>query len=125
MSRATLKKLENQLIQTLKEMLSFHLMIPGTFKEVYCKCGKKNCWCYNKDKSGHPFRRITWSDNGYSKTKAIPKKDTHWIITVTDNYRKFRKNRKKLRNLAKRLQELLDEYENDIIKRTRERRDYL
>ena len=89
LSSYRIKNLEKKRSLIMKEILSFRSMIPGAFKIVYCKCGKENCWCYQK--KGHPFRRITWTENGLSKTKAIPQKDVDWIKEVTGNYRKFRK----------------------------------
>jgi len=123
MSRAKLKNLVKKLTIILKELLSFHLMLPGSFNEVYCKCGKENCWCHDKD--GHPFRRITWSENGLSKTKAIPKEDTNWIINVTKSYRIFRKKRREIKKLEKQLKGLLDDYEKNIIQKTRKLKNYL
>jgi hypothetical protein len=98
-------------------------MLPGAFKEVYCKCGKENCWCHKQ--KGHPFRRITWSENGRSKTKAIPAEDVDWIKQVTENYREFRRKCKEIKELQDGLKNLLEEYGKDIIKKSRQLRDYL
>lgn len=117
-----MKNLEKKRSIIMKEILSFRSMIPGAFKIVYCKCGKENCWCYQK--KGHPFRRITWTENGLSKTKAIPQKDVDWIKEVTGNYRKFRKKCKEIKELQDGLKNLLDEYGKEIIKKSRQLRDY-
>lgn len=98
-------------------------IIPGTYKEVYRKCGKSYCWCAQKEK-GHPYKRITWSENGKIKTKAIPDKDIGWIKKMTVNYKIFRLNRQKLRKYEQRIHELLDKYEEKIISDTRKTRGY-
>jgi len=118
-----IKNIEKKRTQIINELLNFRLMIPGSFKEVYRKCGKRNCWCH--DKAGHLLRRITWSENGHSKTKAIPEKDIDWIKEATENYREFRKKRKEIQKLDKNFKELLDAYEKGIIKKSRLLRDYL
>ncbi len=118
-----IKDLEKKRTQIIKELLNFRLIIPGSFKEVYRKCGKQNCWC--RDKAGHLLRRITWSENGHSKTKAIPEKDIVWIKKATGNYREFRKKRKEIQKLDKSFKELIDAYEKEIIKKSRQIRDYL
>jgi len=118
-----IKNIERKRTQIITELLNFRLMIPGSFKEVYRKCGKQNCWCH--DKAGHLLRRITWSENGHSKTKAIPEKDIDWIKEATENYREFRKKRKEILKLDKNFKELLDAYEKGIIKKSRLLRDYL
>jgi len=38
-----IKALEKKRARVLEGMLSQKLMIPGAYKEVYCKCGKENC----------------------------------------------------------------------------------
>ncbi len=118
-----IKDLQQKRTLIVKQLLNFRLMIPGSFKEVYRKCGKQNCWC--RDKVGHLLRRITWSENGHSKTKAIPEKDIDWIQKATGNYREFRKKRKEIQKLDKSLKGLLDAYEKDTIKKSRQLRDYL
>lgn len=118
-----IKDLQQKRTLIVKQLLNFRLMIPGSFKEVYRKCGKQNCWC--RDKAGHLLRRITWSENGHSKTKAIPEKDIDWIQKATGNYREFRKKRKEIQKLDKSIKGLLDAYEKDTIKKSRQLRDYL
>lgn len=100
-----IKELEKQRNRILKQILAFRSMLPGAYKEVYCKCGKPNCWCYKK--GGHLFRRITWSENGRSKTKAIPEEDISWIKELTENYREFQKKRRQIKELERILNELI------------------
>lgn len=130
-----IKILEKLISQVLEEMLSIKKMLPGSYNKVYCKCGKRNCWCYgeaegkskskDKDKAGHPFRRITWMEKGVSKTKAIPEKDVDWIKEVTENYRKFRKKRKEIQKLEENIRRLLEDYRTHIVKKTRRLKEYL
>ncbi len=98
-------------------------MLPGAYREVYCKCGKPNCWCHKK--GGHLFRRITWSENGRSKTKAIPEEDLSWIKELTENYKVFQKKRRQIKELEGILKELLGEHAKAVIKKSRRLRDYL
>ena len=119
-----IKDLQQKRTLIVKQLLNFRLMIPGSFKEVYRKCGKQNCWCRDKA-AGHLLRRITWSENGHSKTRAIPEKDIDWIQKATGNYREFRKKRKEIQKLDKSIKGLLDAYEKDTIKKSRQLRDYL
>lgn len=118
-----MKKFEEERTRLLKELEQIEIMIPGSFKKVYRKCGKNNCRCKNGD--GHPLNRITWLENGCSKTKSIPEKDIEWIIKMTDNYRRFRKIRKIILELQKKYSTIIDNYAKDIIKETRRLRHYL
>lgn len=118
-----IKVLEQKRNQLINEILEIHLIIPGSYKVVYCKCGKDNCWC--KNAAGHPFRRITWSENGFSKTKAIPEKDVDWIKEVTENYRIFKNKCKELQKIEKNIKKLLEKYIREVILKTRKLIGYL
>jgi len=103
-----IKALEKKRGMVLSRMLSAKSMVPGAYGKVYCKCGKKNCWCYKG--KGHPYTRITWYEDGKSKTKSISEKNIGWIRRVTQNYRDFKKDQKKIREYDEQLKELLDKY---------------
>ena len=118
-----IKNLQRRRDQLLNEALAFRLMIPGAFKVVYRKCGKPNCWCH--DQPGHPLRRITWSEQGVSRTKAIPEQDVDWIKSATGSYREFRRKRREIQKLDKRLKALLDAHEKEVVEKSRRSRDYL
>lgn len=107
----------------LEKLLSESDIVPGAYRKVFVKCGKESCWC--KEGQGHPFRRITWSENGKSKTKSIPPEDVDWIIKVTKNYRSFRKMRRKLLLLETKTKTELDIWERKQIKTTRKKKKYL
>jgi len=117
-----IKALEKERARVLEKILSAKLMIPGAYKKVYCRCGKKNCWCYSG--KGHPYRRITWYEEGKSKTKSINEKNIVWIKQVTQNYRDFKKDQKKIREYEERLKALLDKYLKEIIVKTRMKKGY-
>lgn len=118
-----IQQLQKRRSQLLKELLAFRLMIPGAFKEVYRKCGKHNCWCH--DQPGHLLRRITWSEQGVSRSKAIPEQDVDWIQSATRNYREFRSKRRELLHLDKALKALLDAHEKEVVEKSRQLKDYL
>ncbi len=124
MSSKKLNILKLKIEKSIKQMPFFELMFPGDFREVYRKCGKKNCWCF-KSQKGHPFRRITWSEKGKAKTKAIPKNDIDWIKMVTGNYGRFRKERGRIFKLVKKFGNELNNIETRVINKTRKQRNYL
>lgn len=118
-----IKTLRAQRAQLLEEILAVETMIPGAFKEVYRKCGRKNCWC--AEQGGHLLRRITWSDNGVSRSKAINENDVEWIKDTTEQYREFKRKCRELFRLDVDLKGLLAAHEKEIIEKTRRLRDYL
>ena len=121
-TRKKIKSLERSQSLLLKTILDTQEMIKGTYGEAYRKCGKSTCRCI-QDK-GHPVNRITWSENGKTKTKSIPKKDLEWIKAETESYQIFRKCRSELRLLDNQLRDLLNELEDKIIIKTKKQKDY-
>jgi hypothetical protein len=118
-----MKQLQKRRDQLLRELFAVHLMIPGSFNEVYRRCGKPNCWCH--DQVGHPLKRITWSEKGGVRSKAIPEQDVEWVEKATSNYREFRSKRREILELEKDLKAILDEYEEEVVRKSRMMRDYL
>ena len=122
-TRRKMRATEHRRSLLMEEILTTELMVRGAFGQVYRRCGKPTCSCVESE--GHLSNRITWSENGKSRTKAIPIEDIDWIKSMTRNYKVFRKARQNLRKLAERLSVLLDELEGEIVNRTSRKRDYL
>ena len=123
-SKNQIKKLEKKRSRIINELLDFEDMIPGAYNEVYCKCGKENCWC-KQENMGHLFRRITWSEYGRSMTRAIPENDINWIKKVTQNYRLFKEKRKQVKKIETQINELLNDFCKSIIVNTRKLKNYI
>jgi hypothetical protein len=115
-------KLEKEKAAFVEELLKAPPMLRGTFGVAYRKCGKSNCWCVSGD--GHPYNRITWSEGARSRTKNIPSQDTDWAQEFTENYRRFKKTRRTLRELERDLKELLDQLEDQLVRNARKQRPY-
>lgn len=118
------KSISSKIDGIIKTMLSITNMIPGSYNQVYCKCGKPTCWCYKENK-GHLARRITWYENGKYRTKAIPQKDIQWIKSVTQNYKKYKKSLKTINMLKDKLTKYLEKHRKEIITKTRKKRNIL
>jgi len=101
----------------ITELLNTTQMVRGTFAINYRRCGKTTCWCYESEK-GHPHNRITWTRNGKSKSKVIPKKDVAWTKKMAANYKNFRKKRQRLRDINEQLRSLLNKLEDEITEKT-------
>ena len=122
-SKTQIKKLERQRQTLIQDLLHTQQMIRGSFGTVTRKCGKPNCWCV--EGAGHPVNRITWTEKAHSRTQAIPAEDASWIETMTDNYRRFRKNRQALRTLERKINTVVDALEAKIVAATKRQKEYL
>ena len=115
-------KLQKEKAAFVEELLKTSPMLRGTFGVAYRKCGKPTCWCAAG--KGHPYSRITWSEGARSRTKNIPSQDTDWAQKLTENYRRFRKTRRTLRELEQDLKELFDQLEDQLVRSARKQRPY-
>jgi len=125
------KKLKHQIKITVKEidritsnMLDISEMVGVYFGHAFRKCGKENCWC-NKVVKGHPLIRITFNKNGKTISRAVPKNDELWIKQMTDKYRNFRQHFQKLRQFENKLNLLLDQFEEEVKRKSSRNKDYL
>lgn len=123
-TKIKLKNIGIQINHLLKELRDVQYMVRGTYCSNYRRCGKPNCWC-SKEGMGHPYHRITWSKNAKLGSMVIPKEDVEWIKEMTRNYREFRQLRAKLRLKTNEFKKILDTLEEEIIAKTKKRRDYL
>ncbi len=114
MANTTLIRQVVQRIQKIVDsLLESNTMVRGSFSTVHRKCGKSNCWCATSEK-GHATTRITWTEDGISRTKVISdEEDRKEIQKATENYRRFRLNRRQLRAEEKLLEKLLDSIEEE------------
>lgn len=64
------------------------------------------------------MNRISFTDNGKSRTKVVSAGDAEWARQMTEGYQRFRKDRQALRQLEKKINAAIDQFEAKIIKRT-------
>jgi hypothetical protein len=102
----------------LRELLRGRPHLRGSFHQVYTRCGKANCWCAQADK-GHPHVRLTWSEAGNFVTRKVPAAQKDQVAKLTDNYRQFREQRRKLTALEAQIEECLDQYEKVLTEEVR------
>lgn len=120
---STIQKKHAQISDRIIKLIEEKPMMPGAFNTVFVKCGNTNCWCAS-DK-GHPFNRITWTENGTSRTKSIPTEDIPWVKDVTRNFRNYRKTKRELKNLQTKLKLEIDNWEIQMVRKTRKTKAYL
>ena len=126
MSRSIFKKIqekEKKRLKLIPQLFELKKMVRGSFCEIYVKCGKKNCKCQKGEKHSH--KRMSICENGQSYSRAVPKEEYSWIEEMTDNYRKFREMRRMIIKLEKEIKELINEYEDSVVKKTQKGKTYL
>ncbi len=121
-SKTKVVSLEKRRSILIERLVQTAEMIRGTFYETLRKCGKENCRC--AEGAGHLSCRVTWTENGKPKTKAVPPDDTAWVASMTTNYGAFKTARRKLRAEERELNALLNHLEEELDSKTRRKRDY-
>ena len=114
--------LEQKRATLLERMCETQAMIRGSFSTSYRRCGRDNCWCADGD--GHPMNRISFSDDGKSRTKVVSAEDIEWAKLMTESYQRFRKDRQALRQLEKKINIAIDQLEGKIVQRTAAKNGY-
>jgi hypothetical protein len=104
-------------IRDLAELLDSDNLVRGSIATVYTKCGKDNCRC--KEEKGHPHARISWSEKGQGYTRKVPKNEIEWCLEKTENYRRFRSLKSKLKDLEGNTANLLNALEDVLVDDTR------
>ena len=66
-------------------------------------------------KGAAPVDRINYSEDGRSRTKAVIPEDAGWAKEISENYKRFRKNRKALRSLEKKINPALDDLKTKVV----------
>jgi Family of unknown function (DUF6788) len=116
--KQTLLNLLSDRQRLLKELLRHPRILRGSFHQVHTRCGKANCWCATARK-GHAHARLTWSEAGTFTTRKVPASETEHVVELTDNYRQFRKQRRRVVALDIAIQNYLDQYETTLINEVR------
>jgi hypothetical protein len=128
MSSASLKKdllnLLSDYQQVFRGLLRGRPHLRGSFHQVYTRCGKPNCWCA-KAAQGHPHVRLTWSEAGNFVTRKVPAVEKDQVAKLTDNYRQFREQRRRLTALEAQIEECLDQYEKALTDEVRRPLEFL
>lgn len=100
--------------ELLEQLLQSPPLLRGSFRQVFTRCGKANCWCAQAAQ-GHPHARLTWSEQGQLTTRKVPPEAVNRVRQLTDNYRQFRSQRGQLLALELRLYQLLDGLEQALL----------
>ncbi len=114
--------LEKKRAVLIKRLCETQAMIKGSFSTSYRRCGQANCRC--AEGQGHPMNRISYTDQGKSRTKLVSLEDIEWAKQMTEIYKRFRKDRQALRQLEKKLNAAIDQLETKTITRTAAKRGY-
>jgi len=106
-----IKQVTKRIVQLVETLVETSPMVRGSFSTVHRRCGKPTCWCAEPGQKGHESTRITWTQNGTSRTRTLREEDRERLRKEAENYRGYRLGRRQLRSKEKLLEDLLDLHE--------------
>ena len=109
-----IKKVTARIERLVEALIGVSHMVRGSYSIVHLRCGKATCWCAKSEQNGHVCTRITWTENGTSRTKTIKEEDRERLRKAVETYRMYRQKRRQLRTQEKLLEELLNKHEQEI-----------
>lgn len=110
-----IKKVAQRILGLVDKLVQTKDMVKGSFSIVYRKCGKPTCWCADEAEKGHISTRITWNENGLSRTRTVADADQEQLKNATEAYRAYRQRRRVLRMEENLLENLIDKHEIEIL----------
>lgn len=118
-----ISKLRKELNITFKNMnnikKSFMVrkpMLNGGVYKTKTKCGNPNCKCMLENEL-HIVWRYYYTEDGKNKVKTLKAYEILKYTELTERYKKYRKARMRLVKINKRIIEVLNMIEEDLIKR--------
>lgn len=84
-------------------------MVKGSVYEMRRKCGKESCRCARGEL--HASKVLSWSEEGRTRLRAIPKGTVGELRTLTQRYQRFRRARARIVKLQQELITLIDQLE--------------
>jgi hypothetical protein len=109
-----IKQVSQRICRLVENLAETKTVVRGSFSTVHRRCGKQTCWCAESGQKGHVCTRITWTENGISRTRTVKEEDRKCLLKSVEMYRTFRRRRRQLRLEEKLLDKLIDAHEQDI-----------
>jgi hypothetical protein len=116
-------KLEKKRQELIEELFSISEMVQGSFCCISVKCGRASCRC-NRGQL-HPHYRMSMRREGKQISRAVPKEEYKWIAEVTNNYRRYRKLMKAIRDVEAKTRTVLNKHEIEMVRKSSKNKPYL
>ncbi len=105
--RVILRQLLEHLLQTLEVAFARTPLVKGNVYEIARRCGTPNCSCTR----GRLHRNmvLTWSEQGRSRMRSIPRARVAELRQNSEEYLRFRRARAEVSVLHKKILAVLDQ----------------
>ncbi len=107
--RLALRRLLNDLENSLKVVLGRAPLVKGNVYELARKCGKPSCACARGEL--HRSMVLSWSQRGKTRLLSIPPRRLADLREKSEQYLRFRQGRARVSQICKEIVVLLDRIE--------------
>jgi len=107
--RTTLRQRLAEQRRDLKVVFGRSVLVKGNVYELARKCGKPNCVCTRGRL--HRSMVLTWSEEGKSRLRSIPKERISEVKKKSEEYLRFRRARARVTEIHREILALLDRIE--------------
>lgn len=101
-----MRRIHEQIENLLDIFMDRKPMTKGTVYEMKRKCGKPGCRCATGEL--HASMVLSWSEDGSTRIRTIPKGKLTEVRSLTERYQKFRRARARLIKLQLEMIALID-----------------
>lgn len=122
--RKKIQRIRDRQAAAIEELLASPPLLRGSLVRVTTRCGKPTCWCAGGT-TGHAHTRLGWSQDGRMTTRKVPAEEVERILTLTGNYRHFRRLRREIVRLQRDLHDAVLAFEAALVEQTRRPLAYL
>ena len=98
----------------VRELLRHRESIKGSVYEIHTRCGNPSCHCAKPDGVRHPATVLSWSEDGKTRIRSLPKAGRARIRRLTENYRRLRQSRASLVKLHREILAAVDRLERAL-----------
>jgi hypothetical protein len=107
--RVNLQTLLKELRLTLKVVFGRTPLVKGNIYELARKCGKPHCTCTRGEL--HRTMVLTWSENGKTRIRSIPRERVLELKAKSEAYLRFRRARARVTEICRQIIAVLDQME--------------
>ena len=98
----------------VRELLRHRESIKGSVYEIHTRCGNPSCHCAKPDGARHPATVLSWSEDGKTRIRSLPKAGRARIRRLTETYRRLRQSRASLVKLHREILAATDRLERAL-----------
>lgn len=112
--RQLLRELTESFRRQVHSLLAYRALLKGSLYELKTRCGKPSCHCASPQGPLHSAVVLSWSQQGRTRLRSIPRGEQARLRRLTAAYRQFRQTRARLVKLCRQILAAVDRLEKAL-----------